>query len=156
TLSLAAAPADAVALTKSSSRAPARVASPTAACGAGDVVSIWGGARHCIVLLSDGSVWDWGLNAWGMLGDGTASTWPTDFSNDRHLPVRVHGPGNVGYLSAIAVMGGEPYDFALASDGTVWSWGANTFGELGDGTNTDSSVPVQVSGLGSVIALGGR
>src|SRR5689334_8971472 len=84
-------------------------------------ISVWGGARHSIALMSDGTVWDWGLNAWGMLGDGTTSVWPTDFVNDRHLPIQVHGPGNVGYLNSMtAIMGGETHNFALKSDGTVW------------------------------------
>jgi alpha-tubulin suppressor-like RCC1 family protein len=44
----------------------------------------------------------------------------------------------------------------LKSDGTVWSWGNNMFGQLGDGSTTDRYTPVQVSGLVSVTALGGR
>ncbi|HVT61566.1 MAG TPA: hypothetical protein VHR45_24610 [Thermoanaerobaculia bacterium] len=126
------------------------------------VTSLWGGARHCIILKADGTVWTWGVNYAGLLGDGTVSTFdPNDpynhGSNDRHTPIQVHGPGNVGFLSSIiAVMGGEPYNFALKSDGTVWSWGGNLFGNLGDGTNTDRYTPVQVSGLSSVASLGGR
>jgi len=113
------------------------------------VVSIWGGARHGIALKSDGAVWAWGINLHGMLGDGTLT--------ERHVPVQVHGPSDVGYLSTItAIMGGEQHNFALKSDGTVWAWGWNGFGQLGDGTYTDSYTPVQVSGLVSVTALGGR
>ena len=92
------------------------------------VISVWGGARDSIALESDGSVWTWGLNSCdpnhfttgpcGKLGDGT--------STERHVPVQVHGPGNVGYLSSVtAIMGGEHDNYALKSDGTVWSWGAN-------------------------------
>jgi len=135
---------------------PATLSAPPA------VVSLWGGARHSLILKSDGSVWDWGINLYGKLGDGTTSTYVSGYvtptiDNDRHTPVRVHGPGNVGYLNAItAVMGGESHNFALASDGTVWSWGWNSFGQLGDGTNTDRYTPVQVSGLDSIVSLGGR
>jgi alpha-tubulin suppressor-like RCC1 family protein len=126
------------------------------------VVSIWGGARHGLVLKSDGTVWDWGINMSGLLGDNTVSTFPpTDpfvgGTNDRHLPIQVHGPGDVGYLASIvAVMGGEPHNFALKADGTVWSWGSNMFGQLGDGTTVDRPTPVQVSGLTKVNSLGGR
>jgi len=113
------------------------------------VVSIWGGARHGIALKSDGTVWDWGTNLNGKLGDGTLT--------ERHIPIQVHGPGDVGYLNSItAIMGGEIHNFALKSDGTVWSWGWNSFGQLGDGTFTERHTPVQVSGIVSVIALGGR
>jgi alpha-tubulin suppressor-like RCC1 family protein len=126
------------------------------------VISLWGGARHGIVLLSDGTVWDWGMNWSGMLGDNTVSTFPPatpweNGSNDRHTPLQVHGPGNVGYLTSVkAIMGGESHNFALLSNGTVWAWGWNMMGQLGDGTNNDSAVPVQVSGLTSIISLGGR
>jgi alpha-tubulin suppressor-like RCC1 family protein len=113
------------------------------------VTSIWGGARHLIALKSDGTVWDWGYNWYGKLGDGTLV--------DRHTPIQVHGPGDVAYLSSItAIMGGESHNFALKSDGTIWSWGWNGLGQLGDGSFTDRYTPVQVNGLGSVTALGGR
>lgn len=126
------------------------------------VVSLWGGARHCLVLKSDGTVWAWGMNVYGKLGDGTVSVYQGGFitpvvDNDRHTPVQVHGTGNAGYLNSIAaIIGGELHNFALKTDGTVWSWGWNYFGQLGDGTNTDRYTPVKVSGLTSVAALGGR
>ena len=120
------------------------------------VISIWGGARETVALRSDGTVWDWGMNdcklgtgPCGKLGDGT--------STERHIPVQVHGPGNVGYLhSVIAIMGGEHDNYALKSDGTVWAWGGNFVGQLGDGSYTNSVTPVQVSNLTSITSLGGR
>jgi uncharacterized repeat protein (TIGR02543 family) len=113
------------------------------------VVSVWGGARNALVLKSDGSVWQWGLNAHGQLGDGTTT--------DASVPMRVLGPDGMGYLSGIVdIMGGEQHNFALKSDGTVWAWGKNLEDQLGDGNATDSDVPVQVSGLSSIVKLGGR
>lgn len=120
------------------------------------VISIWGGARETIALKSDGTVWTWGLNACnlgsgscGKLGDGTQTS--------SSFPIQVHGPGNLGYLNSItAIMGGEHHNFALKSDGTVWAWGGNFVGQLGDGTYTNTVLPVQVSGLTSVRSLGGR
>ena len=114
-----------------------------------NVVSLWGGARHGLVLMSDGTVWDWGANFNGLLGNGT-------MMDERHTPLQVHGPGNAGFLTAMSgVMGGELHNFALKSDGTVWSWGWNGFGQLGDGTLTNSNVPVQASGLNGVLAITG-
>jgi uncharacterized repeat protein (TIGR02543 family) len=111
--------------------------------------SIWGGARAVITLKPDGTVWSWGLNAKGQLGDGTTT--------DSSLPVQVLSPGGTSYLSGIvAVMGGEQHNFALKSDGTVWAWGLNEEDQLGDGNATDSSTPVQVSGLTSIVKLAGR
>jgi uncharacterized repeat protein (TIGR02543 family) len=112
-------------------------------------VSIWGGARAVNTLKSDGTVWSWGLNAKGQLGNGTTT--------DASLPVQVLGPGGAGHLTGIvAVMGGEQHNFALKSDGTVWAWGDNSHAQLGNGTTTNSSTPVQVSGLTSIVKLGGR
>jgi alpha-tubulin suppressor-like RCC1 family protein len=120
------------------------------------VISIWGGARETIALKSDGTVWTWGLNDCvlgsgncGKLGDGTKI--------NRLIPTQVHGPGNAGYLTSItAIMGGEHANYAIKSDGTLWAWGGNFVGQLGDGTYTNTVTPVEVSGLTSVTALGGR
>lgn len=120
------------------------------------VVSIWGGARGSIALKSDGTVWAWGFNncpagsgSCGKVGDGATL--------ERDIPVQVHGPGNIGYLTSVtAIMGGEHANYALKSDSTLWAWGGNFVGQLGDGTFTNTTTPVQVSGLTSVTALGGR
>ena len=114
-----------------------------------DVVSIWGGARGTIILKSDGTVWTWGANFDGKLGIGLD---PTNFPRSL-VPVEVHGPGNAGYLNSVkAIMGGEIHNVALKSDGTVWTWGWNAFGQLGNGTTNDAYTPVQ-AGLGSVPPL---
>jgi alpha-tubulin suppressor-like RCC1 family protein len=119
------------------------------------VTAILGGARVTIALKSDGTVWTWGLSDCvlgtgdcGKLGDGTR--------NNRSIPVQVRGPGNVGYLTSIkAIMGGEHDNYALDINGKLWAWGGNFTGQLGDGTYTNSVVPVQVA-LTSVTSLGGR
>jgi alpha-tubulin suppressor-like RCC1 family protein len=122
------------------------------------LASIWGGGgSEQIVMKSDGTVWDWGLNSYGQLGDGSN----TILTNPR--PIQVLGPSGVGYLGPVAaIMGGEIHNFALNPDGTVWAWGWNYFGQLGDGTTNWgyitnlSTTPVQVFGLTSVKSLGGR
>ncbi|HXO27375.1 MAG TPA: hypothetical protein VOA80_08540 [Thermoanaerobaculia bacterium] len=117
----------------------------------------WGGGRHTIARLADGSVWTWGSNAYGKLGDNQAGTSYTDTTYDSHVPLRVHGPGNVGYLNSIvAISAGEGHNLALRSDGTVWAWGWNGVGQLGDGTTSDAHTPVQASGLTKVVAISGR
>jgi alpha-tubulin suppressor-like RCC1 family protein len=126
--------------------------------GAGpDVVSLWGGARGTIILKSDGTVWTWGANSpGGKLGLGNAVT------NRMLVPVEVHGAGNVDYLHSVsAIMGGEVHNVALKSDGTVWAWGFNFQGGLGDGTTNDSALPIQtglnsIPPLTNVTKLGGR
>jgi len=105
------------------------------------------GDGHIVALSGDGTVWAWGYNMYGQLGDGTGGTqeWG-DYSN---TPVRVQNLTNV-----IAVSAGRNNSAALRSDGTVWTWGCNMSGQLGIGTRFDlSTVPVQVHGLTNVIAI---
>jgi hypothetical protein len=93
-------------------------------------------------LKNDGTVWAWGYNNYGQLGNGT-------YSNS-NVPVQVSGLTGV-----TAIAWGWWHSLALKNDGTVWAWGYNKQGQLGDGTKTDSNVPVQVSGLTGVTAIAG-
>ena len=108
-----------------------------------DVIAVSAGDDFSLALKSDGTVWAWGYNGNaegnGQLGDGTTA--------ERHTPVQVKGPGGEGYLTdVIAVSAGNAFSLALKSDGTVWAWGDNSDGQLGDGTTTDRHTPVQVKG----------
>jgi M6 family metalloprotease-like protein len=98
------------------------------------------GARHSLALKSNGTVWAWGNNSDGQLGDETTT--------NRTIPVQASN------LNAITVIdGGASHSIALRYDGTVWTWGANWDGQLGDGTNTRKTTPVQISGLGDIISI---
>jgi alpha-tubulin suppressor-like RCC1 family protein len=110
--------------------------------GLSGVVAIAAGAEHGLALKSDGTVWAWGYNVVGQLGNGTVK------SSD--VPVQVSGLSSV-----IAIAAGTDHSLALKSDGTVWAWGDNEDGELGNYPFTleNSDVPVQVSGLSSVAAI---
>ena len=55
----------------------------------------------------------------------------------------------------MAIASGGETSLALKSDGTVWAWGSNSFGELGNGSNGNSNVPVEVSGLTGAVAIAG-
>ena len=92
-----------------------------------------------------GTVYAWGDNLFGGLGDGT--------TGDSITPVRVGGVTGVTGVTAIAA--GEYSGYALRGLGTVYAWGANANGELGDGSTTDSSIPVRVRGLTGVTAIAG-
>ena len=154
-------------------------------------IAVAGGDHHSLAVKNDGTVWAWGENTFGQLGDGTGT--------DRYTPVQVHnldgvtavsagtshslsvksngtvwawgsnhygelGNGSIQLVSAVpvqvqnlsgvtAVAAGDAYGLALKNDGTVWAWGLNEWGELGDGTTDSSSTPVQVQNLGGVTAI---
>ncbi|MEI6267067.1 MAG: hypothetical protein WCP14_04230, partial [bacterium] len=105
-------------------------------------------SQSTIALKNDGTVWAWGKNTSGQLGDNSTV--------QRNAPVQVKGVGNVGYLTDIkdVATGGE-FSLALKSDGTVFSWGSNVFGQLGNNSVTPSLVPVQVINATNDGILGG-
>ena len=108
-----------------------------------DIAAIATGQTHTIALKSDGTVWGWGNNSNGKLGDGTTNT-------IRYTPVQVKEPGNSGYLTdVVAIASGYEHTVAVKKDGTVWTWGNNFYGQLGDNTTTYSNIPVQVKGPGN-------
>jgi alpha-tubulin suppressor-like RCC1 family protein len=92
-----------------------------------------GGTRHTVALKGDGSVWTWGRNYYGQIGDGT--------TEDRPTPYRV----GTDYDWAIAVTtnGGV---LAIKANGSLWAWGSNETGSLGDGTNTHRGYPIRPLG----------
>lgn len=116
-------------------------AAPVQVIGLNGVVAIAAGGFHNLALKSDGTIWAWGYNGFGQLGKGNSVGYTS-------YPVQVSGLNGV-----VAVAGGEHHSLALKSDGTVWTWGSNMTGQLGDGTNTDKYFPVQVNGLNGVISI---
>jgi len=102
----------------------------------GGMANIAAGNTFCLALASDGTIWSWGNNSSRQLGHGAGSfQTPT--------PGQIPNFGNVVSISA-----GLSHSVALRGDGSVWGWGLNSEGELGDGTtNTVPAIPVRVSGL---------
>lgn len=122
---------------------PMRVVSPDGTGFLTDVIAISASCSTSMALRSDGTVWTWGTNSYGNLGIGT-----TD-NNEHPVPVQVNGLSDI-----MAIAAGYNHYLALKSDGTVWAWGENYYyGQLGDGTFTNRSSPVQVTGLDGVTAL---
>jgi alpha-tubulin suppressor-like RCC1 family protein len=114
--------------------------SPVQVTSLSNVVAIAAGYYHSLALTADGSLWAWGANSAGQLGDGTTTL--------RRSPVQVTTLGGATALAA-----GQYHSLALASDSTVWAWGRNVEGQLGDGTYTNRSSPVQVPALTGVTAI---
>lgn len=120
--------------------------SPVELPGIANVIAVDGGYRHSIALKSDGTVWTWGENNSGQLGritEALCDGYPCGTS-----PAQVPGLADIVDIAA-----GEDHNVALGRDGTVWTWGWNNAGQLGDGSTTDSWTPVQVSGLSGVIDI---
>jgi YVTN family beta-propeller protein len=111
----------------------------------GTWAAVSAGEYHtCGITTAQLGVWCWGDNPSGNLGNGT--------TNDSSIPVPVTGLSS----GVVEIVSGAYYSCARTSTGAVKCWGENGDGTLGNGTNTDSSVPVDVSGLSSgVIALAG-
>lgn len=106
---------------------------PVAVNGMGSgVVSVALGNRHACAALASGGVKCWGWGANGQLGNGSTAT-----SNN---PVQVSGLSS----GITAIAAGYQHSFAIAASGAVQCWGANGNGQLGNGTNTQSTTPVTV------------
>lgn len=107
-----------------------------------EVTAVAAGMGHTAALKKDGTVWAWGSGTRGRIGDGEMTA--------RYTPVRVKGTDGGGFLAGVSTLAaGEGYTVALMEDGTLVAWGVNASGQLGDGTNRDRTVPVQVKGEGA-------
>jgi alpha-tubulin suppressor-like RCC1 family protein len=105
-------------------------------------IAVGTGNDHACAIRGDGTAWCWGQNSSGQLGDGTTT--------DRASPVAVVATG-LPKLTAIA--GGQAHTCAIGADKTVWCWGANESGELGNGKTSDNHTPVPVTGLDHVTSI---
>ncbi len=101
------------------------------------ITVIAAGAHHTVALASDGSIYAWGRNEFGQLGDGTAMA--------RAAPVAVTMSGALAGKTVTAIAAGAGHTLALASDGTLYAWGQNTWGQLGDGGTLGQRTPVAVT-----------
>jgi alpha-tubulin suppressor-like RCC1 family protein len=114
---------------------------PVAVQSLGGVTAVAAGTEHSVALLGEGTVKAWGGNFSSQLGNGTsggASNMPSTVS---------------GVSGATAIAAGSRHTLARLSSGAVVGWGYNPDGQLGNGSNLDSSVPVAVAGLGGVVGI---
>lgn len=94
-----------------------------------DTVSV--GERHSVAIKTDGTLWAWGDNTDGQIGDGTEI--------EKSYPVQIGTDNTWSQISA-----GQLYTMAIKTDGTLWGWGRNLDGQLGDGTFSSKQFPVQI------------
>ena len=108
---------------------------PTRVSGFGnDVAIVFAGADHTCAVKTDASLWCWGQNQYGQLGLGD--------TRSRSAPARVDFT-DLG-TGVTVVSGGAPHACAVKTDGSLWCWGGNQFGQLGRGDRQQSADPVQV------------
>lgn len=106
-------------------------------------VAISSGNSFSIAIAKDGTLWSWGDNFYGQLGDGTKI--------NRSYPKKIPGISDVIKISC-----GENHVIALKKDGTVWTWGKNYDGQLGNcNTQRNTTIPVNVKGLKNIVAVAG-
>ena len=106
-----------------------------------DIAAISCGLEHSLALLLDGTVWTWGGNSHGQLGIGTITPF-------KYVPTQVIIKGKV-----TTIAGGRYHSLALLSDVTLQAWGDNLYCELGNNTQTQSSLPESVHKLSKVIII---
>lgn len=113
---------------------------PVEAPGGVNFTSIVAARYHTLAIDESGQVWGWGSNAAGQLGVGT--------STNSTVPVLVEGFDGV---SIEKVSTGIAHTLALDVNGQIWAWGNNSSGRLGDGTETDRLLPVQIAGPQNIV-----
>jgi alpha-tubulin suppressor-like RCC1 family protein len=97
------------------------------------------GDFHTCAVRADGTVWCWGINSTGQLGDGQVHQSCGGGVDCSPMPVQASG-----LADALGIEAGDYHTCAVRSDGTAWCWGMNNYGKLGDGTTTQRTTPVQV------------
>ena len=97
-----------------------------------DVIAVSAGESHTMAIKNDGSLWAWGQNYYGQIGDGT-----NGWDATRTVPVKI-----MDEVSVVCV--GAYHSLAIKTDGSLWGWGSNSKGELGDGTIENKLIPTKI------------
>ena len=118
--------------------------SPVAVGTLTNVSSVAAGQYHSVARKSDGTVWAWGYNANGQVGNTT--------STDKKIPNQVGLPG-AALTTVTSIAAGLSHNLARKGDGTVASWGYNANGQLGDNTTTQRTTPMTVPNLTGIIQV---
>ena len=106
------------------------------------------GGSHCLVVLTNGTLWAWGGDFVYQLGDNGTD----DEAAPEPLTDSLCGPARL--TNAVALAGGYDYSLAVAANGVVWSWGEGTLsGQLGNGGNTNVLTPTPINGISNVVSV---
>ncbi len=97
------------------------------------LTAVAAGSDHALALKNDGTVWAWGNNTNGQLGNGTTSV--------SYTPVQTTTPP----LAVQGIIAGYQDSFAATTIGTIWAWGDNAYGQLGNGVGPDQLIPENIT-----------
>lgn len=103
-------------------------------------LSVSAGATYSTAVKTNGSLWGWGENAFGQLGDGSTTT----------RTVQTQIGADTKWTSVVA---GQDHTIGLKADGTLWAWGHNNFSQLGDGSATNRTSPVQIGSTNNWVSI---
>jgi alpha-tubulin suppressor-like RCC1 family protein/uncharacterized protein YfaP (DUF2135 family) len=106
-----------------------------------DWQSVSAGSNHTMAIENGGNLWAWGSNDNGQLGDPLGDQIVTDDSGPRIVSAT---PKYISGGSRSIVSSGVNHSVAIKNDGTLWSWGNNSNGQLGDGTQSTRNIPTQI------------
>ncbi len=124
----------------------ANSATPTKIAGLSEVVMVTASRLNSYALQSDGTVWAWGYAP--LVGNGNSS------NIARTMPEKVAGLSDVVWISATNMnSANNGHVLAVRADGTVWAWGFNGHGQLGDGTKVQRLAPVQAVGVTNAVQV---
>jgi len=101
---------------------------------ASDWKEVIAGERGTLAIKTNGTLWGWGANSNGYLGNGQASGYQID------VPVQIGTATNWNHIAG----SNNRHCIAIKTDGTLWAWGRNHAGQIGDGTTTDRFTSVQI------------
>jgi len=99
-----------------------------------DIYSVSGGKAHSLMLDDEGELWSWGSNEFGQLGD--------DKESGEQVLTPISTASSIEGIQMI--VSGANHNLVLDDEGNIWSWGANEFGQLGDGTDVNQHEPVML------------
>ncbi len=109
-----------------------KVTSPTQVASGTTWTAVAAGSNFVVAIRSDGTLWAWGNNTSGQIGNGSSS-------GNVPTPTQIGSATNWSMVAA-----GSDFALAIQSGGSLWAWGGNTSGQLGNGSTVNVAAPVQI------------